>query len=144
MTVIGGGANILVSDAGIRGLTIINRAAQIEREDLGGMALITVSSGTSLIHLSRYCLEHGLAGLEWAIAVPGTVGGAVVNNAGAHEGDIASKLTRTLLFEADKGERWQSVDELGFAYRQSFLKARADRRIFIKSAQFKLGRDDPE
>lgn len=143
VTIIGGGANILVSDAGIRGLTIINRAAQIERESLGGIALITVSSGTSLIHLSRYCLEHGLAGLEWAIAVPGTVGGAVVNNAGAHEGDIAGTLTRTLVYEADKGERWQAVDELEYAYRHSELKARADSRFFIMKAQFMLRRGDP-
>lgn len=143
VTVIGGGANILVSDAGIRGLTIINRAAQIKREDGGGMALITVSSGTSLIHLSRFCQEHGLAGLEWAIAVPGTVGGAVVNNAGAHGGDIAAILTRTLISEAQNGERWQAVDELDYAYRHSGLKARADHRFFIMKAQFKLRRGDP-
>ena len=143
VTVIGGGANILVSDAGIRGLTIINRASEIRHENQGEQAVVTASSGTSLIHLARYCLDYGLAGLEWAIAVPGTLGGAVVNNAGAHEGDIAGILTRTLVFEADKGERWQAVDELEYAYRQSRLKARADRRFFIMKAQFKLRRDDP-
>ncbi len=144
VTIIGGGANILVSDAGIRGLTIINRAAQIKREDHEGAALITASSGTSLIRLSRYCLEQGLTGLEWAIAVPGTVGGAVVNNAGAHGSDIASRLRRALVFEADRGQRWYAVDELEYDYRQSRLKQRADRRYFILEAQFRLLPAAPE
>lgn len=144
VTVIGGGANVLVSDAGIRGLTIINRAARIESEDTGDEALITVSSGTSLIRLSRFCQEKGLRGLEWAIAVPGTVGGAVVNNAGAHEGDIAKSLTGALVYEAKHGERWYGTDDLDYAYRHSWLKQRADRRYFVKGAQFQLRRDDPD
>lgn len=143
VTVIGGGANVLVSDAGIRGLTVINRVARIESEDKGDGALITVSSGTSLIRLSRYCQELGLRGLEWAIAVPGTVGGAVVNNAGAHDSDIASSLTGALVYEAEQGERWYKTEDLDYAYRHSWLKQRADRRCFVKGAQFLLRRDDP-
>ena len=142
VTVIGGGANILVSNAGIRGLTIINRATRIEQKDAGDRAQIVVSSGTNLIRLSRYCQEQGLSGMEWAIAVPGTVGGAVVNNAGAHGSDIASSLARALVFEAERGKRWYEVDELDYAYRHSRLKQRADRRFFIMQAQFQLGRDD--
>ena len=144
VTVIGGGANILVSDAGIRGLTIINRAARIRREDADDRVIVSASSGTNLIRLSRYCQEQGLAGMEWAIAVPGTVGGAVVNNAGAHGGDIASTLTDTLIYEAGDGERWHRADELDYAYRHSRLKVRADRRCFIMRARFQLRRDDPE
>lgn len=143
-TVIGGGANVLVSDAGIRGLTVINRAARIESEDAGDNALLTVSSGTSLIRLSRYCQEKGLSGLEWAIAVPGTVGGAVVNNAGAHDSDIASSLTGALVYEAERGECWYGIEDLDYAYRHSRLKQRADRRYFVKWAQFQLRRDDPD
>lgn len=143
VTVIGGGANVLVSDFGIRGLAIINRAARIESTDDGDSELITVSSGTSLIRLSRYCQEKGLCGMEWAIAVPGTVGGAVVNNAGAHDGDIASTLTGALVYEAEHGERWYGIDDLDYAYRHSWLKQRADRRYFVKWAQFQLRRDDP-
>ncbi|MCY3915471.1 MAG: UDP-N-acetylmuramate dehydrogenase [Chloroflexi bacterium] len=144
VTVIGGGANILVSDAGIRGLTIINRAAEISLEDEGGEAIVTASSGTNLIRLARYCQENGLKGMEWAIAVPGTVGGAVVNNAGAHGGDIAGMMTRALVFEAGRGERWHGVEELDYAYRHSRLKGRADRRFFIMRAQFELQPEDPE
>lgn len=143
-TVIGGGANVLVSDAGIRGLTIINRAARIESEDAGDKALVTVSSGTSLIRLSRYCQEKGLSGMEWAIAVPGTVGGAIVNNAGAHDSDIASSLTGALVYEAERGECWHGIEDLDYAYRHSRLKQRADRRYFVKWAQFQLRRNDPD
>ncbi len=142
-TIIGGGANILVSDAGIRGLTIINRATEISQDDDGDAAIVSVSSGASLIRLSRYCQERGLAGLEWAIAVPGTVGGAVVNNAGAHGGDIAASLQGALIFEAERGEAWHEVGELNYAYRGSRLKRRVDKRFFIKRARFQLRRDDP-
>ncbi len=143
VTVIGGGANILIADAGIRGLTIINRAAEISHEDEGDEAFVTASSGTNLIRLARYCQENGLSGMEWAIAVPGTIGGAVVNNAGAHGGDIASTMTRALIFEAGQGERWHGAEELDYAYRHSLLKGRADQRFFVMRAQFKLRPDDP-
>ncbi len=140
VTVIGGGANILVSDAGIRGLVIVNRATRLQR---GGRQVRT-TAGTSLIRLSRYCLEQGLSGMEWAIAVPGTVGGAVVNNAGAHGGDIASNLTRAQILEPGGKSRWIEAAELDYAYRHSSLKARADQRYFVLQAQFALGEADRE
>lgn len=143
VTVIGGGANILVSDAGIRGLTIINRATHIGHEFGEETTRVAVSSGANLIRLARYCQERGLAGMEWAIAVPGTVGGAVVNNAGAHGSDIATLLKRVEGYEAEIGERWYSVDELDYAYRYSDLKRRNERKFFVLSAEFELGRDDP-
>lgn len=142
VTVIGGGANVLVADAGIRGLTIINRATDIQQQSAGGAALVQASGGTNLIRLSRFCQEYELAGLEWAIAVPGTLGGAAVNNAGAHGSDIASSLTRLLVYEAERGRRWCDVDELQYAYRYSLLKDRRDRRFFVMRAELKLQRGD--
>ncbi len=137
VTVIGGGANILVADAGIRGLVIVNRAARIEHCG----ARLQAAAGTSLIHLARAGQEQALSGLEWAIAVPGTVGGAVVNNAGAHGGDIASNLLRARILTPSK-TRWLAVDELDYAYRHSCLKSRADRRFFVLEAEFALQRSD--
>ena len=138
VTVIGGGANILVADAGIRGLAIVNRAAHIRQDG----AKLRAASGASLIHLSRFCQEAGLAGMEWAISVPGTVGGAVVNNAGAHGGDIAGSLARTRVLEPD-GERWIDKAALEYGYRHSSLKARQDKRFFALAAEFILQPDDP-
>ncbi len=143
VTVIGGGANILIADAGIRGLTIINRATRLERAAIGDDVVVTASSGANLIRLTRYCYENALTGMEWAIAVPGTVGGAVVNNAGAHSSDIAASLRRVLICEADGGERWLAADSLQYAYRHSWLKARGDRRFFILRAEFGFRGDAP-
>ncbi len=143
VTVIGGGANVLISDAGIRGLTIINRATRISHTVDGEDLVVTASSGANLIRMARYCLEQGLTGMEWAIAVPGTVGGAVVNNAGAHGSDIAGSLRRALIYEADGGQRWLEAESLDYAYRHSWLKYRCDRRFFIVSAEFSFQRDNP-
>ena len=142
VTVIGGGANVLVADAGIRGLTIINRARDIQQKSVGNAVLLQASSGANLIRLARFCQENELTGMEWAIAVPGTLGGAAVNNAGAHGSDISISLTRLLVYEAESGKRWYDVDTLQYAYRSSVLKYRPDRRFFVMRAELKLQRDD--
>ena len=144
VTLIGGGANILVSDKGIRGLTIINRVSQLADERRGDAACVSASSGASLIRLARYCQERGYRGLEWAIAVPGTVGGAVVNNAGAHGADISDSLHHVLVYDAQGGTRRVDVGELDYDYRHSWLKTRQDRRFMVLQASFALERDDPK
>lgn len=146
VTVLGGGANVLVADGGIRGLTIINRAARTDCQGQAERAVVRVSSGTNLIRLARYCQAAGLRGLEWAIAVPGTVGGAVVNNAGAHGGDMAQLLLRAELLEATGDgivQRWLDCADMGYGYRTSLLKAGGRRRFFLCSAELALQRDDP-
>lgn len=143
VTVIGGGANVLVADKGVRGLTVINRATQICHEASSSDILVSASSGSNLIRLVRYCQERGFGGLEWAIAVPGTVGGAVVNNAGAHGGDMASSLCKALVYEARQGETWYDLEDLKYAYRYSELKARVDKRFFVMAAVFQLSRAQP-
>ena len=144
VTLIGGGANILVSDKGIRGLTIINRVSQLADARQGEAVCVTASSGASLIRLARYCQERGYRGLEWAIAVPGTVGGAVVNNAGAHGADISDSLHHAAVYEAEGGARRVDVGELDYGYRHSRLKTRQDRRFMVLRASFALERDDPQ
>src|SRR5258708_1193140 len=87
--ILGGGANVLVSDTAYRGLIVINntRATQVTEDGTVG-----AESGAALNHLARQTMSRGLAGFEWAVSVPGTLGGAIVNNAGAHGGDMASCL----------------------------------------------------
>lgn len=143
VTIIGGGANILVSDKGIRGLTIINRASQLAAGQGGGCLDVSAASGTNLIRLARYCQELGCTGMEWAIAVPGTVGGAVVSNAGAHGADISASLQHILVCEPG-GMRRVHVEELDYDYRYSRLKARKDRRFMVLQASFRLEKDDPK
>ena len=125
ITIMGGGANVLVSDAGIRGLTIINRARRIEFRE-GGR--VWCESGTVLPTLARECVARGLAGLEWAVGVPGSVGGAIAGNAGAHGRDTAADLlTAAILNEHGVVKEW-SKDELGFEYRSSRIKREAGSR----------------
>src|SRR5512139_2809526 len=122
ITILGGGANVLVGDAGLRGLVIVNKAKRIEfREG----AQVWCESGTVLPTLARECVARGLAGLEWAVGVPGTVGGAVVGNAGAHGRDVAADLlSATILNEANEVVELFKSD-LQFEYRGSRIKRQA-------------------
>lgn len=118
---LGGGANVLVADAGVRGLVIVNRAKDVQIADDGR---VVAAAGTNLSTLGRRCMSRGLAGLEWAVNVPGTVGGAVVNNAGAHGGDMAALVREVALLHVGESvapERWD-VARLDYAYRHSALK----------------------
>jgi len=96
---LGGGCNVLVSDMGVHGVVIVNRAARIEFDLAKGVAW--AETGALLAVLAREAVERGLVGLEWAVGLPGTVGGAVVGNAGAFEGDIASVLRSATVLEPD-------------------------------------------
>jgi UDP-N-acetylmuramate dehydrogenase len=120
--VLGGGANILVADAGIRGLTILNKARRLEFLD-GGR--VRAESGVLLPTLARECIARGLGGLEWAIGVPGTIGGAVVGNAGAHGRDTAADVSQVWILGPDNNVHAWSVEELEFAYRTSRIKQEA-------------------
>jgi len=144
VTIIGGGANVLVSDAGIRGLTIINRITELDHGDWEHGCNVSATAGTNLIKLARYCQQHGYSGMEWAIGVPGTVGGAVVNNAGAHGASISDSLFHAVVYEPKRGACLYSVDELDYDYRYSNLKVREDRRFMVLMATFKLAKDDPQ
>jgi UDP-N-acetylmuramate dehydrogenase len=143
-TILGGGANVLVSDRGLRGLVIINRAKHIEFHE---GARVRCESGTVLPTLARECVARGLAGLEWAVGVPGTVGGAVVGNAGAHGRDIAADLlSATILNEANEVAEWPQ-EELEFAYRSSRIKREAravhSTQYVVLAATFQLTQSDP-
>lgn len=120
--VMGGGSNILVADSGIRGLVIMNRAREFKFRNTGLSVICTVESGMNLSSLARQCIARGLGGLEWAVSVPGTVGGAVVGNAGAHGGDMNSTLVAATIWEPGHGARIYSNEELAYAYRDSVLK----------------------
>ncbi|MFC1463279.1 MAG: UDP-N-acetylmuramate dehydrogenase [Candidatus Brachytrichaceae bacterium NZ_4S206] len=140
--VLGGGANVLVSDAGVRGLVIVNRAREIKFSVRGSKARVEVDSGVMLTTLARDCIERGLAGMEWAISVPGTVGGGVVGNAGAHGADIASNLNLARIMRRGQPPEYWTPRQLQFGYRTSALKryAPADRPIVL-SATFDLKLD---
>ena len=118
-TVLGCGANVLVSDRGIRGLVVRNRAERIEAR---ASALFEVDSGTLLSTLARHALEVGLGGFEFLVGIPGTVGGAVTGNAGTRTRWFGEVLESVLLLGPDGTPRRLGADELGLGYRESRLK----------------------
>lgn len=120
--ILGGGSNILVSDRGISGLVIMNKAKAVKYRSNGVNIICTVESGMNLSSLARQCIGKGLGGLEWAIGIPGTVGGAVIGNAGAHGADMSSNLLAAQVWEPGRGVRMYSQEEMRYAYRDSILK----------------------
>ncbi len=136
--VIGGGANILVSDAGVRGLVIVNKVNNIQHGDWHDGRTVSATSGTAMTTLANKCLSLGLAGMEWAISVPGTVGGSIVNNAGAHGSDMNDSLADVVVVEADRGVKLYTRQDMKYDYRTSMLKAREDRRFLVLLATFIL------
>lgn len=127
-TVLGGGSNVLVSDAGVRGVVIANqtRAFGPRPADCGlpeaPAADLVSCSGVTLAGLARWAIRNGWAGLTWAVSVPGTVGGAAIGNAGAHGGDMAGIIAWVLVAHPGGGQRYLDDAELAFTYRSSVLK----------------------
>jgi UDP-N-acetylmuramate dehydrogenase len=120
----------------------------------GDAWLVQAESGALLQAVARQAMAQGLAGLEWAVDVPGTVGGAVVGNAGAFGGYVSDNLRRALILTPAEGKpsstespgRWWSKDELKLGYRTSTLKQNSKRARFppaILQAVFALHKEDP-
>jgi UDP-N-acetylmuramate dehydrogenase len=139
--VLGGGSNVLIADSGISGLVILNRARKVSFRHSGAGVVCTAESGANLSALARQCIGNGLSGLEWAIGVPGTVGGAVAGNAGAHGADMDGVLLAATVWEPGFGVRVYDRADMGYAYRDSVLKrdqgAGRPRRIVL-SAELRL------
>ncbi|MFH1184641.1 MAG: UDP-N-acetylmuramate dehydrogenase [Chloroflexota bacterium] len=139
--VLGGGSNVLVSDKGIRGVTVINRAKDV-RFDEGQAPSVWAESGVVFSNLANRCAIKGLAGLEWAGTVPGTIGGAVYGNAGAFGGDMAGSLKWAEVLTKAGRERWP-VESMGYGYRTSMLKRR-ERSGLVLAAELRLNRSTRE
>ncbi|MFL6561030.1 MAG: UDP-N-acetylmuramate dehydrogenase [Bacillus sp. (in: firmicutes)] len=117
---IGRGSNLLVSDKGIEG-AVIKLGSGVDGLKINGTE-ITVGGGHSLISLATLISKKGMAGLEFASGIPGSVGGAVYMNAGAHGSDISKILTRAHILFEDGTMDWLSNDEMKFSYRTSVLQ----------------------
>ena len=139
--ILGGGSNILVADEGVRGLVIMNRARTVRFRHTGAHVVCTAESGMNLSSLARQCIGKGLGGLEWAIGIPGTLGGAVVGNSGAHGGDMAGNLLAANIWEPGRGAKLYSKEDLKYSYRDSLLKREQGRNLarrVVLSAELQL------
>jgi len=125
VTVIGGGSNLLIADAGVRGLVVkvLSPPAPLDVDESDPDApIITAHAGTMISGFAEECGKRGFAGLEWAVGLPGTLGGAVANNAGAHGSDMAANFLDAALVTLDGTHRAVTADAMRFRYRHTALK----------------------
>lgn len=118
VTVLGRGSDVVVADAGIRGLVVLSRAERCRIED----GRLIADAGLPLARAATLAYGAGLSGLEFGLAIPGTVGGAVWGNAGAHGEDVAGILESVTILEADGAIVEEPAGALSLAYRDSRLK----------------------
>lgn len=135
ITVLGAGSNLLISDRGLPGLVIGTRRLRYNHFDLDA-GLLTVGAGEPLPKLAWQAADRGMKGWEWAVGIPGTVGGAVVMNAGAHGGCIAEYLASAEVLLPDGTTKLLTAKDLNFRYRTSTLQNQ--RNLFLTRATFQL------
>lgn len=123
--VLGNGSNVLVSDTGIRGVVLRLSGefakCEIKEDYFNGNAEAVAGAGMLLSAFAMRLAKKGFTGFEFAAGIPGTVGGAVMMNAGAYGGEIKDCITRAEIVTADGERRILSVDELQLSYRHSIL-----------------------
>lgn len=131
--VIGNGSNLLVGDRGIRGAVIemLSKKDEICVED----DCITVGAGMLLSKTANCAAEHGLTGMEFAAGIPGSIGGAVVMNAGAYGGEMKDILTAVTVLDKDGNEKKLTVEELELGYRTSCILKKG---YIVTEAKMKL------
>jgi UDP-N-acetylmuramate dehydrogenase len=142
-----------MSDLGWRGLVALNRMAEMTVTEIGnGAALVKIGSGALLGNVARKLAKEGWAGFEFAATIPGSVGGGVVSNAGAHGGDFSKVMTRVGIANAQGECLIMTPEEMHLAYRHSRWRTRVgmekapsghEGNELILWAEFKLHRGQP-
>jgi UDP-N-acetylmuramate dehydrogenase len=118
--ILGTGSNLLVRDGGLRGI-VVKLLDRFHRAEVRGNQIWS-QSGALLGAVSRLAAEHSLTGLEFAVGIPGTMGGAIWMNAGAYGGEMKDVVTSVTLLDPDGAVRTHPADTMEFAYRASRLQ----------------------
>jgi UDP-N-acetylmuramate dehydrogenase len=140
-TILGGGSNALISDKGVRGVVVLDRAKEVRFES-GDQPTVWCEAGVIFSNLANRCASKGLSGLEWAATVPGTVGGAVYGNAGAFGSDMSNNLIWTEVLTKNGREKL-SVEQMEYGYRTSVLK-RGEIKAIVLSGTLRLKNSSKE
>ncbi len=125
--ILGSGSNVLVSDQGYPGLAILMRLSRIKMEK----GLVAADSGVLLSRVLNFCLKNNLSGLEWAVGIPGTIGGAMVNNAGAFGKSIGDFVAKAEVLKIEKFIE-MNKKEMDFSYRQSVFKKPGNKYLITR------------
>lgn len=139
LLVLGGGSNVLVNDQGVKGLVVRIKNDSIEPQG----DCFFCGSGLLLAKAMIYANKAGLSGLEWAIGIPGTIGGALRGNAGAFGHSIGESVKTVEVYNNIRGNfDLLQKNDCDFSYRNSIFKA--DNNTIIWGASLKLDKSDPE
>lgn len=134
ITLLGAGSNLLVSDRGVPGLVVSTRYLRHMHFD-EATGQVNAGAGVPMAKLAWQAAHRGWQGFEWAVGIPGSLGGSVVMNAGAHGVDMADVLLSAEVLAPNQALHLLSVDDLGYSYRTSNLQG--DRRL-VTQATFQL------
>jgi UDP-N-acetylmuramate dehydrogenase len=138
--IIGGGSNLLISSHGVEGTVI--RTAQMTGMKNPERGVIDADAGVRLPHLAKYAASMGLAGLEFAVGIPGTVGGGVIMNAGAHSSSMSNIIENVTVYDSKLANLVTLKNsEMGFQYRKCNLDPA---RHIVLSARLRMKEDIPE
>ena len=138
--VIGSGSNLLVADDGLTG-TVIKLGGSLRGLQMTGQTIIA-EAGVPLPFLARKAAEHNLSGLEFAAGIPGTIGGAVVMNAGAYRSQISDIVTGVTCCDAEGKLLTLSAEQCGFSYRNSRFKQQKDLVVVSVQLELKVGKKE--
>ena len=141
--ILGSGSNLLISDSGYDGIVLHNRSHNIKVNTKIDPPLVIAESGASLGQVAQLASRRGVSGFEWANSIPGTVGGAVYGNAGAHGSDISQMLQSVLVLTREGGTQLLSNEDMGYQYRSSMFK-RERKSVTILEATFVGKKANPE
>ncbi|MBQ8199272.1 MAG: UDP-N-acetylmuramate dehydrogenase [Lachnospiraceae bacterium] len=137
--ILGKGSNLLVSDKGYRGV-ILDMSKGFTDVRVEGNTIIA-QAGASLPQVAVLAAEHGLSGLEFAAGIPGTIGGAVVMNAGAYDGEMKQVVKKVTVLNQTGEEMELDNATMEFGYRTSIIK---NRPFVVQEVVFELEPGDPE
>ena len=140
ITILGFGSNVLPSDAGVPGVVVLNEANRIEVYEGG---LLQAECGCGFQDLFFRTAQHGLRGLEFAVGIPGTLGGALVSNAGAYRSCVSEFLTELEVVYMGK-RQWVPPSFMEFSYRDSILRRQNAQACTLLRVRMKLPTGRPK
>lgn len=138
LTVLGSGSNVLPADSGVPGLVALNCARDIRATDDGE---VQADTGCAFQDVCLFTLQAGMRGMEFAVGIPGTLGGALVSNAGAYRSCISDLLVGIeIVFEGRR--RWVEPGFLEFSYRNSILRSENPPQCVVVSVRLKFAQGE--
>ena len=144
LRVLGGGSNVVISDAGISDLVLDMQIAGRKIEDRGDTVLLELGAGEIWDEVVAWTVSQGWAGLECLSGIPGRVGATPIQNVGAYGQEVSETLTRVEALDLQTQQLCEfSSEECGFAYRDSHFKSRWPRRHIVSRVWFELKKNAP-